>query len=537
MGVGASMKLDATIAGKAMMMNAGVLRAGAHASTDAASRVSRKANLIRQLQDRRFQANQAGRDIKCIDQQILAQKTRIQIAEAEIKSQEQQAKNMQEVEEYLRTKYTSQQLYAWMEVSVRQLFYQSYLAAMDMAKAAERAFAFEYSSGKAPQFLSSNGYWDASRSGLMAGQQLALSLRRMEAYHIKTPTHDYELTKVISLRQIAPMALLSLRRKGFAEFQLQEVLFDQDFPGHYCRRIKTVSVLIPGIVGPYTGISSTLRLLEHRYRLKPGSDSSSGYYETDTSGDDRFRTDRIPITAIALSSSGQQDTGVFELNFRDERYLPFEGAGVISRWRLELPAPYPQFDYDTISDVVLTLRFTSLEGGAAWKKQASEAVVNHHKTLLAAQGTEGDDNGNFFVIDLLNDVRQEWTLFSQAVKSLPAPARDETDFKFRIRNVNDFLPFWARGQEVNLRNVWLNLNVEKDGWKTTKLPTVFGVSMKLTSDSRPDSLVQLVPNLENTMQVVEDGDIIFPATCLNGKVPRRMWLVGQYTVQPKSGLR
>jgi hypothetical protein len=29
------------------------------------------------------------------------------------------------------------------------------------------------------------------------------------------------------------------------------------------------------------------------------------------------------------------DAGMFELNFRDERYLPFEGAGAISEWRLE----------------------------------------------------------------------------------------------------------------------------------------------------------------------------------------------------------
>ncbi|KAJ6110921.1 hypothetical protein N7486_003156 [Penicillium sp. IBT 16267x] len=99
------------------------------------------------------------------------------------------------------------------------------------------------------------------------------------------------------------------------------------------------------------------------------------------SGDDRFQTDRIPITAIALSSTGQQDTGVFALTCRDERYLPFEGAGLIGRWRLELPSPYLQFDYDSISDVIFTLRYAALEGGPAWKKRASDAVINYHQTL------------------------------------------------------------------------------------------------------------------------------------------------------------
>ncbi len=36
---------------------------------------------------------------------------------------------------------------------------------------------------------------------------------------------------------------------------------------------------------------------------------------------------------------------MFELNFPDERYQPFEGAGVIGDWELELPKEARQFDY------------------------------------------------------------------------------------------------------------------------------------------------------------------------------------------------
>jgi hypothetical protein len=41
------------------------------------------------------------------------------------------------------------------------------------------------------------------------------------------------------------------------------------------------------------------------------------------------------IQSVATSNA-QNDSGLFELNFRDERYLPFEGTGAISSWRLEL---------------------------------------------------------------------------------------------------------------------------------------------------------------------------------------------------------
>jgi hypothetical protein len=42
---------------------------------------------------------------------------------------------------------------------------------------------------------------------------------------------------------------------------------------------------------------------------------------------------------VSIAASTAHDSGVFELNFRDERYLPFEGAGAInSTWTLDLPS-------------------------------------------------------------------------------------------------------------------------------------------------------------------------------------------------------
>ena len=85
---------------------------------------------------------------------------------------------------------------------------------------------------------------------------------------------------------------------------------------------------------------------------------------------DIFVENNIPFKAVATSTA-QNDSGVFELNFRDERYLSFEGAGVISTWKLELNGKYKkedgtnidisQFDYDSISDVILQIRYTARE--------------------------------------------------------------------------------------------------------------------------------------------------------------------------------
>jgi hypothetical protein len=71
------------------------------------------------------------------------------------------------------------------------------------------------------------------------------------------------------------------------------------------------------------------------------------------------------------TSTAQSDAGMFELNFRDERYLPFEGAGAISRWRFELPKDFRQFDYESISDLVLHMRYTARDGGATLREAAT----------------------------------------------------------------------------------------------------------------------------------------------------------------------
>jgi hypothetical protein len=49
--------------------------------------------------------------------------------------------------------------------------------------------------------------------------------------------------------------------------------------------------------------------------------------------DPRFIDDYSSIQLI-VTSGAQADTGLFEANLRDERYLPFEGAGAISRMEL-----------------------------------------------------------------------------------------------------------------------------------------------------------------------------------------------------------
>ena len=82
-------------------------------------------------------------------------------------------------------------------------------------------------------------------------------------------------------------------------------------------------------------------------------------------------------TEAIATSSGQNDSGMFELNFRDERYFPFEFAGAVSRWRIELPPENNFFDMDTLSDIILHVNYIAREGGGVLRNAANEVGQAH----------------------------------------------------------------------------------------------------------------------------------------------------------------
>ena len=110
---------------------------------------------------------------------------------------------------------------------------------------------------------------------------------------------------------------------------LPESLFDMDGPGHYFRRIKSVALSIPCVSGPYASVNCTLSLLKSGIRKMQVL--RDGAYAREDAEDERFE-DYFGSLQSIVTSSAQSDSGLFETNLRDERYLPFENAGAISEW-------------------------------------------------------------------------------------------------------------------------------------------------------------------------------------------------------------
>lgn len=242
LGVGLGFESGGQFLGAATRAIASGFQIGVNVTSAQSSAAARKAGHLRQLYDRKFQANLAGYEIKQIDKQITTQEIRCQLAQKEIDNQQIQIDQTKEAEEFLKNKFSNEQLYQWMSEQLRNLYYQTYSFAYDLAKKAEKVYRFDM--GLSTSDFVKFGYWNSGKEGFLAGEQLYLALKQLENAYIGCRSHDCEITKPISLRQINPLALIQLKEQGVCEFNLPEELFDLDYPGHYKRRIKTVAVSI-----------------------------------------------------------------------------------------------------------------------------------------------------------------------------------------------------------------------------------------------------------------------------------------------------
>lgn len=431
-----------------------------------ASQAAKMASFIRREQEWTLQANLAIKEIIQLDKQITSAGIRVQVTEKELANHLAQVRNTQQAEQFLKDKFTGKELYQWMKEQLFTVYKQSYNMAYELAKKAESCFRRE--TGNELSSFIQYSYWDSTQQGLCAGEKLHLALRQMEKTYLEENRREFELTKNISLANVNPLALQELRATGKCNLVIPEELFDLDYQGHYFRRIKSVSVSIPCIVGPYTSVGCTLRLLKNNIRINTSMNSAGKYEHENDEGlwidDVRFRSSNISVKAISTSSA-QRDTGMFEMNFHDERYLPFEGAGVISEWKIELVADRSlrQFDYNTLSDIIIHINYTAREDAGLFKEKATQHI---REFLVNAASLDNQPMMRMF--SLKHDFPTEWHKFLH-----PAIAGSEQKFALNLKQ--DHFPYLANGRSIAVKRIDFLVQSVKKGdyrlvltWSDTK---------------------------------------------------------------------
>lgn len=133
---------------------------------------------------------------------------------------------------------------------------------------------------------------------------------------------------------------------------------------------------LPAVLGPYQNVRATLTQTGSATALDDDVASLEYLY-----GDDN---PMIPPGILLNPRSNQQmaishgldDAGLVYMNFGDERYLPFEGTGAISCWRLEFPRSEKSEAQvkiiERLTDIIVHVRYLAKVGGSAY----TEAVLD-----------------------------------------------------------------------------------------------------------------------------------------------------------------
>lgn len=359
------------VAGAAVGAAADAQGAGSALATTS-SIFSMFASFERREQEWKFQ-----KDLAEIDQDIAeAQQTladdRYYIAEQEKRISEMSAENASDVVNFLNTKFTNTELYAWMGGIVGSIYRYLLQEATTIAKLAQRQLAFERQETELA--VVQDDYWtytdtsailrggseSSDRRGMTGSTRLLQDTTRLDQEAFLTDRRKLQLSKTLSLALHDPVAFARFQEGGVLPFTTTLKLFDRDFPGHYLRLIKRVRVSIVALVPPTEGIRATL--------------SSSGISRVVRGGDTFAEKEirRDPET-IAFTSPINA-TGLFELQEQPEMLLPFEGNGVAATgWTFSMPRAANIVDYSTIADVLLTIEYTALDS-AIYRSQVIQRL-------------------------------------------------------------------------------------------------------------------------------------------------------------------
>ncbi|MBI6577330.1 toxin [Pseudomonas viridiflava] len=311
----------------------------------------------RRLQEWENSRDQAILESEQITAQLAVHDAQTRVTALQVRQAQEAKKQAEAIYAFLNKRFTNSQLYQWLNGQFSTLYYQAYDATFSLCQAAQACWQYEIADYSA-SFIQPAAWKDAWR-GLTAGEALKLNLMKMDTAYLARNDRKLEIVKTISVRQLPlgteedpslnqgwDVVVERLTSEGVAEFEITRTMLDADYPDHYLRRIKRISVSLPVTVGPYQDIRATL---------------TQSYSAVQMNGqpDGPLKENMRASQEIAVSK-GVDDDGLFTFNFDDERYLPFEGTGAISRWTLTFSNPASQKDViDSITDIIVHMRYTA----------------------------------------------------------------------------------------------------------------------------------------------------------------------------------
>ena len=425
----------------------------------------------RTVQDWELQRDMAAGEIEQLDIQIASAEIQKAISEHEMDIHKKEIENNKSIATFMKEKFSNKELYQWMSSQLSSMYYDAYKMAHDLAKQAEKSFQFETGTKTTDVSHIGGTHWDSQKKGLLAGKKLTFDLGKLEKAYMEQDVRTMEITKNISLLKLDPMAFFQLKTKGVCEFRLTEALFDYDYPGLFKRQVKTISLAFDIGEGQY--IDAVLTQLNNKVIVE--DDIKAVKYLLDAKGTPptTIRNDWRANQQVALSHVNPQyeeNNGLFELRYWDDRYLPFEGTGAVSLWRLELNGQDGvNYKRDDILDVTIKLRYSANQGGTAFANEVKAALKPYNTTSFFDIAYNFADEWNNFMV---NDEKDLTLTFNRDMFPNMSGSK-ATGIFVHYTYEGDQRPSFQLNDETKLaHDSYLeigNLNIAKEGsqWKFT----------------------------------------------------------------------
>jgi hypothetical protein len=364
----------------------------------------------RRREEWQLQRNQALAEVRAIDAQITAQSHAVQASQTAL-AQTLMANNQAlMVYNFMKKRASNAELFGWLLGQLKALHYQAYDAVVSLCLSAQASLNAE--TGDYDTQVPLPQVWLDNRHGLTAGEHLRGYLLRMERDYLQRHERRLELVKTVSLRQlfgdaVEPQpgigsweaALEQLKQRGTLEFQLTQLLFDHDHPGHYCRQISSVEVDLPVVTGPYENVRATLLQVSSMTATKASVPSVEYLLAL---------TDQAPSDVQINLRSGQQialsvgiaDNGMVAMKPDEGLLNPFENTGAVSRWVLNFPWPdkAPQRTMlAALTDIIVRIRYTAKAGEPTFVRTVMDLVTEKEETaqdkvrLITAEEASRDE--------------------------------------------------------------------------------------------------------------------------------------------------
>lgn len=342
----------------------------------------------RRREDWGLQRDQALAEVRAIDEQITAQSHAVTAAKTNLEQTLKANSQTLKLYNFMKKRFTNAELFGWLLGQAKALHYQTYDAVVSLCLSAQASLSAE--TGDYDSQLPLPQVWQDNRHGLMSGNHWHAYLTRMKSEYLQRFERRLELIKTISLRQLFDdpvdpqlgfsswqSAVTELQQKGSLEFRFTQLLFDRDYPGHYCRQISAIDVYCPVVAGPFENVKATLLQITSMTATRPSARSVEYLHQPDGAV--------APVDVQFNLRSGQQiglSVGIADAGMTarkpDEGLLnPFECTGAVSRWTLNCPWPGKapqQAMLASLTDVIVEVRYTSKVGDQTFRRKVEELV-------------------------------------------------------------------------------------------------------------------------------------------------------------------